>query len=221
MSSLNLQWASRKTYWRNLPNIAAWTTGYQSVWFKRSPQFFPTGLGSCFLDASSCKSLISWSFEMISSCCNLRDGLICGWTACLGPWVVYIYDMLPYIYICYYLWLLRFKFLSLRGTGGAKALMKSQAFWINTSSHKWDSMSNFCGKRHCAAWCKNIQHLHVQGQFRSKSLNSFLKSSSSRSLSASFSCINMATYQIAYNWNLPNLTWFFEVCDKELAIGIN
>ncbi len=34
-----------------------------------------TGLGSCFLDASSCRSLISWSFEMISASCNLRDGL--------------------------------------------------------------------------------------------------------------------------------------------------
>lgn len=84
MSWLKLQWASRKTYWRTLPNIAAWTNGYQSFWFKRSPQVFPTGLGSCFLDASSCRSLISWSFKMISSRCNLRDGLIFGWAACLG-----------------------------------------------------------------------------------------------------------------------------------------
>ena len=63
-------------------------------------------------------------------------------------------------------------------------------------SHKWDSMSNFWSKRHCAAWCQNMQQLHVQGQFGFKSLNSFLKSSISRSLSASFSCIHMAKYKL-------------------------
>ena len=137
-----------------------------------------TGLGSCFLDASFCRSSISCSFnKIISSCCNLRDGLIFGWAACLGPWYT-VYGLLGFAQI------------------DAERLMKGQAFWniILISSQ---------------------MRLDEQGQFRFRSLNSFLKSSISRSFSASLSCINMAKEQIApYTWICQTWPWWSEVCDK-------
>ena len=208
---LNLQWASRKPYERTLPNVAAWTTGKcylkcLRLWVMKAcwPQIFliqalsavlpavlplQTGLGSCFLDASFCRSSISCSLnKIISSCCNLRDGLIFGWTVCLGPWVDAIYDTVdgrnpapPVIYgtlwkmgnspyqlvqdslhqqlLCMAAWLQVPK--ALRGTGGTETFIKSQAFWINISSHKWDSMNNIRSERHCSAWCQNTQQLHA------------------------------------------------------------
>ena len=72
--------------------------GYKSFWFKRVSAVLPlqAGFGSCFLDASFCRSLISCSLnKIISSSCNLRDGL---WSSDLrlGPWVrCYM--------ICYYM----------------------------------------------------------------------------------------------------------------------
>ena len=78
-----------------------------------------------------------------------------------------------------------------------------------TNEIRWAIFEANVTDLHDAKTFKTMQQLHVQGQFRSKSLNSFLKSSISRSFSASFSCINMAKYQIApSHWNLPNSTLF-------------